>query len=239
MIRFADHFTMDQLLLHASSFEFLKQLKQNNNREWFAQNKEVYQQQLDQVEAFTAGLLNMVNTHDVIETPSAKKALHRIYRDIRFSKDKTPFKTNWSGNFKRAGKHRRGGYYFHLEPGNTFVGGGFWAPDTPDLKRIRDDIAFDATPLQQIIASTEFKTVFGVLEGEQLKTTPKGYDADHEAIDLLRYKQFLVRRRFTDAEVLNADFMSKASDTFKSMHPFFDYMSDVLTANVNGEEDWK
>jgi uncharacterized protein (TIGR02453 family) len=228
---------MSQLLLPASSFEFLKQLKQNNNRDWFAQNKEAYQQQLELVEAFTTGLLNMMNTHDVIETPTAKKALHRIYRDIRFSKDKTPFKTNWSGNFKRAGKHRRGGYYFHLEPGNTFVGGGFWAPSTPDLKRIRDDIAFDASPLKQIINSKEFKTTFGVLDGEQLKTTPKGYAADHEGIELLRYKQFLIRKRFTDEEALGPDFMSKASDAFKSMRPFFDYMSDVLTANVNGEED--
>ena len=144
---------MGQLILPASSFDFMRQLKQNNNREWFAINKEAYQQQLELVEDFTAGLLNLVNTHDVIETPSAKKALHRIYRDIRFSKDKTPFKTNWSGNFKRAGKHRRGGYYFHLEPGNTFIAGGFWAPDKPDLKRIRDDIAFDPSPLKQIINS--------------------------------------------------------------------------------------
>ncbi len=228
---------MSQLILPASSFDFMRQLKQNNNRDWFAQHKEAYQQQLELVEVFTAGLLNLLNTHDVIETPNAKKALHRIYRDIRFSKDKTPFKTNWSGNFKRAGKHRRGGYYFHLEPGNTFIAGGFWAPDTPDLKRIRDDIAFDASPLNQIIGSKEFTTTFGVLEGEQLKTAPKGYAADHEAIELLRYKQFLVRRRFTDEEALRPDFIIKASDTFKNMRPFFDYMSDVLTANVNGEEE--
>ncbi|WP_121809737.1 DUF2461 domain-containing protein [Mucilaginibacter kameinonensis] len=228
---------MSQLLLPASVFDFMRQLKQNNNREWFAQNKEAYQLQLEYVETFTEGLLNLVNTHDVIETPTAKKALHRIYRDIRFSKDKTPFKSNWSGGFKRAGKHRRGGYYFHLEPGNTFIGGGFWAPNTPDLKRIRDDIAFDPSPLKQIINSKEFKTVFGVLEGEQLKTTPKGYAADDDAIELLRYKQFLVRRRFTDAEALSPDFVKQASDTFKSMRPFFDYMSDVLTANLNGEED--
>ncbi|WP_091211234.1 DUF2461 domain-containing protein [Mucilaginibacter gossypiicola] len=228
---------MSQLLLPASCFDFMRQLKQNNNREWFAQNKETYQQQLELVEVFAGGLLNLMNTHDVIETPNAKKALHRIYRDIRFSKDKTPFKTNWSGNFTRAGKHRRGGYYFHLEPGNTFIGGGFWAPNNPDLKRIRDDIAFDASPLQKIISSTEFKTTFGVLEGEQLKTAPKGYAADHEAIELLRYKQFLVRKHFTDAEALKPDFVNRASDTFKAMRPFFDYMSDVLTANVNGEED--
>jgi uncharacterized protein (TIGR02453 family) len=107
----------------------------------------------------------------------------------------------------------------------------------PDLKRIRDDIAFDASPIKQIINSKEFKTTFGVLEGEQLKTAPKGYASDHEAIDLLRYKQFLVRRRFTDKEALNNDFLNQASDVFKSMRPFFDYMSDVLTANVNGEED--
>jgi uncharacterized protein (TIGR02453 family) len=228
---------MSHTSLPASSFDFMRQLKQNNNRDWFTQNKEAYQKQLELVEAFTTGLLAALNTYDVIETPSAKKSLYRIYRDIRFSTDKTPFKSHWGGHFKRAGKHRRGGYYFHLEPGNTFIGGGFWAPNAPDLKRVRDDIAFDASPLKQIIGSKEFITTFGVLEGEQLKTAPKGYAADHEAIDLLRYKQFLLRRRFTDEEALSENFINAASGTFKSMRPFFDYMSDVLTANVNGEED--
>jgi uncharacterized protein (TIGR02453 family) len=180
--------------------------------------------------------LHELNKHDVIETPSGKKSVHRIYRDIRFSKDKTPYKTNWSGNFKRATKYRRGGYYFQLEPGNSFLAGGFWAPNPLDLKRIRDEIVFDDKPLRKILKSKAFMSTFGALHGEQVKTAPKGYEAGHEAIDLLRYKQFLLIRKFSDKEVLSDQFLQQASQTFKNMRPFFDYMSEVLTTDTNGLE---
>ena len=175
-----------------------------------------------------------LNKHDVIDTPSGKKSLHRIYRDTRFSNNKTPYKANFSGNFTRAGKQRRGGYYFHIEPGNNFIAGGFWAPNPVDLKRIRDDIAFDAAPLRKIIKHKSFINSFGSLQGEQLKTTPKGFDAGDTAIDLLRYKQYLLIRKFTDNEVLEAGFPAAASQAFKNMRPFFDYMSEVLGTDING-----
>jgi uncharacterized protein (TIGR02453 family) len=177
-----------------------------------------------------------LNAHDVIETPTGKKCLHRIYRDIRFSKEKTPYKTNWSGSFKRAGKQRRGGCYFHLEAGNSFIAGGFWSPNHEDLKRIRDDFAFDDKPIRKIIKSKTFVSTFGTMQGEQLKTTPKGFDAENSAIDLLRHKQFLVIRNFTDKEVLDKNFLKEANQTFKNMRPFFDYMSEVLTTDINGIE---
>jgi uncharacterized protein (TIGR02453 family) len=221
-------------LLPASCLDFMRDLKSNNAREWFAQNKEAYQTELGFVEAFADALLNNISTHDIIETPTGKKSLHRIYRDTRFSKDKTPFKTNWSGGFRRATKYRRGGYYYHFEPGNSFVLGGFWGPNPLDLKRIRDDIAFDATPLRDILNSVTFIDTFGKLQGEQLKTSPKGYDPAHEAIDLLRYKQFLIMRRFSDQEVLSDNFFLEVCQAFRNMRPFFDYMSEVLTADVNG-----
>jgi hypothetical protein len=170
----------------------------------------------------------------VIETPSGKKSLHRIYRDTRFSKEKTPYKTNWSGSFSRAGKERRGGYYFHIEPGNTIIAGGFWMPEPKDLKRIRDEFAHDATPLRKILKSKSFVNTFGTLDGEQVKTTPKGYDKDSAAIDLIRYKQFLLYKNFTDKEVLSGTFLKEANETFKAMRPFFNYMSDVLTTDLNG-----
>ncbi|HEY8930058.1 MAG TPA: DUF2461 domain-containing protein [Mucilaginibacter sp.] len=217
-----------------SSFEFLADLKNNNNREWFAVHKEIFQKEQQQIEILAEALLQALNTHDVIETTSGKKSLHRIYRDTRFSPDKTPYKTNWSGGFKRAGKHRRGGLYFHLEPGNSFVGGGFWGPSPADLKLIREDIAFDATPLRTVLDSESFISAFGSLQGEQLKTAPKGYPADHEAIDLLRYKQFFIRRRFTDKEVFSGDLLNLMNEAFKNMRPFFDYMSEVLSTDVNG-----
>jgi uncharacterized protein (TIGR02453 family) len=217
-----------------SGFEFLKALQKNNNREWFNAHKTAFQTEQDLVTVFAEALLQALHTHDEIETPSGKKSLHRIYRDTRFSNNKTPYKTNWSGNFRRATKYRRGGYYFHLEPGNSFIAGGFWGPSAPDLKRIREDIAFDAAPLRKIISSRSFVSTFGTLQGEQVKTAPKGFPVSHEAIDLLRYKQFLLIRKFSDKEVLSESFLQAASQAFKNMRPFFDYMSEILTSDSNG-----
>ncbi len=220
--------------IEQGTLQFLKELKAHNNRDWFNAHKERYEAVHAQVEQFADALLHEMNRHDVIETPTGRKSLHRIYRDTRFSKDKTPYKTNWSGNFKRASKLRRGGYYFHIEPGNSFVAGGFWGPEPADLKRIRDEFAYDATPLRKILKSKAFTGYFGSLQGEQVRTTPRGYSADDPAIDLIRYKQFLLIRHFTDREVLAVDFIKQANDTFKAMRPFFDYMSHVLTTDVNG-----
>ena len=217
-----------------SSLDFLKLLKENNNRDWFNARKEVFLAEQNHIEQFADALLNEMNVHDLIETPSGKKSLHRIYRDTRFSKEKIPYKNNWSGRFSRATKQLRGGYYFHIEPGNSFLAGGFFAPDADDLKRIREDISFDPAPLQAILKSKSFVDTFGTREGEKLKTTPKGFDADDVAIDLLRYKQFLLVRHFSDSEVTSDDFLQKANQTFKNMRPFFDYMSLVLTTDGDG-----
>lgn len=219
----------------ASALTFLTQLKQNNNRDWFAAHKDEYTTQLAHIENFASQLLTEMNHHDIIETPTGKKSLHRIYKDTRFSKDKTPYKINWSGSFTRATKQRRGGYYFHIEPGNSIIAGGFWGPNAQDLKRVRDDISYDPAPLRKILNSKLFKETFGTLQGEQLKTAPKGFDTTNEAIELLRYKQYLVIRPFTDKEVLAPTFLQQANQTFKAMRPFFDYMTDVLTTDVNGE----
>ncbi|CAN5900673.1 DUF2461 domain-containing protein [soil metagenome] len=213
---------------------FLNILKKNNNREWFNTNKHRFQVEQQFIELFADALLMELNKHDLIETPSGKKSLHRIYRDTRFSKDKTAYKTNWSGSFRRATRFRRGGYYFHIEPGNSFIAGGFWSPNKEDLKRVRDEIAFDAKALRKIIKSKTIISNFGSLQGEQLKTTPKGFDAGNEAIDLLRYKQFLLVRKFTDNDVLDESFLNEADKTIKAMRPFFNYMSEVLSTDING-----
>src|ERR1035437_1069810 len=181
---------MSKTKILPSNLEFLKQLKKNNNRDWFAVHKEKYLQELSQVEAFADALLIEMNKHDTLETQSGKKSLHRIYRDTRFSKDKTPYKTSWSGSFTRATKKRRGGYYFHIEPGNTIIAGGFWNPEPKDLKRIRDEFSHDASALRKILKNKSFINAFGELKGEQVKTSPKGFSADNSAIDLIRYKQF-------------------------------------------------
>jgi uncharacterized protein (TIGR02453 family) len=218
----------------ASSLDFLRQLKENNNRDWFNAHKDLFLNEQSHIEHFADALLNEMNVHDLIETPSGKKSLHRIYRDTRFSKEKIPYKNNWSGRFTRATKQLRGGYYFHIEPGNSFLAGGFFAPNAEDIKRIREDISFDPAPLRTILNSTSFIKTFGTLEGEKLKTTPKGFVAEDDAIELLRYKQFLLIRHFTDRDVTSEDFLKEANQTFKSMRPFFDYMSMVLTTDGDG-----
>jgi uncharacterized protein (TIGR02453 family) len=217
-----------------ANFDFLKQLQKNNDREWFNAHKDEYLKQHENVIGFADELLLEMNKHDNIETPTGKKSLFRIYRDVRFSKDKSPYKTHWAGGFKRATSQLRGGYYFHLEQGNSMVGGGFWAPNKDDLLRFREDIAADAAPLRKIINSKSFKDTFGSLHGEQLKTCPKGFDKEHPDVDLLRYKQFTVFKKFTDKEVLSPNFAKQVSDTFKKMRPFFDYMSESVTTDANG-----
>jgi uncharacterized protein (TIGR02453 family) len=182
------------------------------------------------MKSFGNDLLQEMNKIDHIDTLK----VHRIYRDVRFSKDKTPYKRNLSCSMVRATKMLRGGYYLHIEPGDSFLGGGFWAPNKEDLARIRKEIDFDAQPLRDIINNKTFKKTFGTLQGEKLKTAPKGYPKDHENVDLLRYKQFLVMQQFKDEEVTAPDFLQKVVAGFQAMRPFFDYMSEVLTTDENG-----
>ena len=226
---------MPLIQIPASAFRFIEQLKENNDRNWFTAHETVYQQEASAIAAFADTLLAEMNRHDLIETASGTKSLYRIYRDVRFSKDKTPFGTYWGGRFKRAGKQRRGGYYYHFEPGDkSFLLCGFWNPAAKDLKLIRDDIAFDQRPLKRILTNETFVQSFGEMQGECLKTTPKGFDSDHEAIGLLRYKQYLIMQRFTDQEILGENFLQLSNQSIKNMRPFLDYMSEILTVNQNG-----
>jgi uncharacterized protein (TIGR02453 family) len=217
--------------LDASVFKFLKTLEKNNNRDWFAENKPTYLQAHEHFKALAAEINDGMQKQDNIE----KMKLFRIYRDVRFSKNKAPYKNSFSGGFSRATKALRGGYYFHLQPGgNSMVGGGFWGPEASDLKLIRDDIASDDSRLRSIIDSASFKKHFGELGGQQLKTAPKGYPKDHPAIDLLRYKSFVVSKHFTDDEVGTPGFADEVLKYFNATRPFFDYMSEVLTTDSNG-----
>ncbi len=218
----------------ASAINFIKALSNNNNRDWFNANKPQYVEEHQHLIAFADALLAKMREHDNIDTPTGKKSLHRIYRDVRFSKNKLPYKNNWSGGFRRATKLLRGGYYYHIEPGNTFAAGGFWGPNSDDLKLIRTDIAANDEELRSIITAPAFQQLFGELLGVGVKTAPKGFSKEHPAIDLLRKKQFIVKRHFTDKEVLQADFVDKVNETFKGMRPFFNYMSEVLTTDTNG-----
>ena len=225
---------MQQPTVSPKVFDFLTKLKENNNRPWFNEHKSLYQEAYAEMVEVAEELIRKMGMHDVLEPMTGKQSLFRIYRDVRFSKDKSPYKLHLSGRMKRASKLRRGGYYFHIEPGASFIGGGFWGPNSNDLKRIRQEIAMDAEPLRAIIADPNFINTFGELKGDRVKTAPKGYQKDHPNIDLLRYKQFLLARNFSDEEVLSPDFVDQMNESFRHMRPFFDYMSDVLTTDANG-----
>ncbi len=225
---------MKKPAINKTSMEFLKKISKNNNRDWFAKHKEKYSEAHENIITFADALLLEMQKHDNIETSSGKKSLYRIYKDVRFSKDKTPYNSHWSGGFKRATKKLRGGYYFHLKPGNSFVAGGFWGPEPDDLKRIRQDIDANYKDWKKLLSNKILVKTFGKMIGEQVGSSPRGYAKDNPAIDLLRHKQFFLKHEFTDKEVLSPGFALKVNDTFKKMRPFFNYMSVVLTTDANG-----
>lgn len=213
------------------TFKFLNDLKKNNNREWFTENKKTFKKYEAQTKTLFNGLLELMKSHDEIE----KLKVFRIYRDVRFSKDKTPYKFNFSASYTRAGAQRRGGYYLHIQPEGSFIATGFWAPEKEDLYRIRKEWELDDADLRNIIDKKAFKSVWGELAGDELKTAPKGFDKEDPNIDLIRKKQFIFVRNFSDEEVLSTDFANTVSESFKAIRPFFDLMSNILTTNLNGE----
>ena len=216
--------------IEKSTLTFLKDIAKNNHKDWFAENKPRYLEAKANMENFMDAVQDRLNKTDVIDGYK----VYRIYRDVRFSKDKTPYKTYLHAYLKREGASRRGGYWVGIEPGNTSIGGGFYGPEKDDLLRIRKEIEADGKTMYDIVNSPNFIKHFGAIKGGGLKTAPKGFDKEHPHIDLLRKKQFYAMESFTDSEVLDPDFADKVVETLHAIRPFFDYMSDVLTTDLNG-----
>jgi uncharacterized protein (TIGR02453 family) len=215
-----------------SVFSFFKKLEKNNNRDWFNANKPEFKSVEAEVKQVYQKLLERLEVHDNID----KLKLFRIYRDVRFSKDKTPYKINFSSSLSRAGAKLRGGYYIHVQPNNgSILAAGFWGPEKKDLLRIRKELEVDASEFRQIIGSKKLKSIWGDLVGQELKTSPKGFDKEHPNIDLIKKKQFIFTRTFTDKEVLDSGFINEVNKSFKAIRPYFDLMSDILTTDLNGE----
>ena len=209
---------------------FLGDLKKNNNRDWFNENKPDFLVEQQKAKDFYNALMEQLKTHDDIENLK----MFRIYRDVRFSKDKTPYKPHFAGHFVRATNRLRGGYYLRIRPGESFLAGGFWQPNKEDLLRIRKEFEMGTAEIREIINATKFIKQFGKLKGDSLKTAPRGFDKEHPDLDLIRMKQFIITREFTDKEVLSADFLKEINTSFKAMRPYFDYMSEILTTDLNG-----
>jgi uncharacterized protein (TIGR02453 family) len=222
---------MGKGLISTETFHFLKNLAQNNTREWFNYNKVAYQRAHEETKAFLHELHFEMNKVDEIE----KSKLFRIYRDVRFSKDKTPYNPSFRMSLARMKPWLRGGYFLKISPADSGLACGFWNPNSVDMNRIRAAIASDHQRFRSVISGEGILGVFGGMQGEQVKTAPKGYRNDHPAIEFLRYKQFLFSRQFTDKEVCSNDFISHCTDAWLAIRPFFNYMSDILTHSTDGE----
>ncbi|MFN7492313.1 MAG: DUF2461 domain-containing protein [Cyclobacteriaceae bacterium] len=222
-------------IIQTDTMGFLKKLAKNNNRDWFEKHKEDYLQAQQNLISFADALIAEMNKHDQLETPSGKRSLYRIYNDVRFSKDKTPYNPRFAGYLKRLKPGLRGGYYYWIKPGASRIACGFAYPNAEDLNRARKDIEYNYDGWRKLLKSKAIVSAFGQMTGEQVKTVPRGFDKEHPAIDLLRYKNYWFEVSFTDAEVTSPDFLKVVNQKFKSIRPFFDYMSSVLTTNENGE----
>lgn len=214
------------------TFQFIKQLEKNNNREWFSERKPTFKKLEEEFKKFLIQLQVELNTHDQVD----KMKAFRIYRDVRFSKNKTPYKTHFSGSFSRVKPKLRGGYYLHIQPNNkSFIATGFWDPSKEDLLRIRREIEIDDTSIRSIINDENLKKTWGEMQGEELKTSPSGFDKTHTAIDLIRKKQFFFNKNYSDKEVLSPNFLNQINKDYEAIRPYFDYMSALLTISLDGE----
>lgn len=226
---------MKSAVIQPSTFSYLKKLAKNNNREWFNNHKDEYLLAQANMHQWIDALIDKMNAHDQLETPSGKKSLYRIYNDVRFLKDKTPYNPRFAGSLRRVKPMLRGGYYYWIKPGGSRIGCGFTYPNPEDLKRVREDIQLNYKDWHKLLRSKSIVGNFGEMMGEQEKTAPNGFSIEHPAIDLLRYRQYWFEHDFTDQEVLEPDFLNQTNKIFKSIRPFFDYMSEVLTTDLNGE----
>jgi uncharacterized protein (TIGR02453 family) len=208
---------------------FLSALKQNNSRTWFEQNRAAYQAARGIFEDFINDLIDEFRDADRLLGLSAKDCVFRVNRDVRFSKDKSPYKTNLSAIIAPGGrKNMHQGYYISLEPlGLSMVAGGLYMPEPEQLARFRRAIDQDAAAFKQVIQAVDFVEAFGGLEGERLKLAPKGYDPAHAEIELLKLKQITAVRHFSDAEVLAPDFPARVIATCRAMRPFLTYLKDI------------
>jgi uncharacterized protein (TIGR02453 family) len=220
-------------MLQTSTLKFLNQLKKNNNKPWFEANRKAYESAKQDFESFIASILSALGkTDEMIADLKAKECMFRINRDVRFSKDKSPYKTNMGASIKRGGKKSIfAGYYFHLEPGKSFAGGGMWMPDPVTTKKIRQEISYCHDEFKSIISTRKFKSVYGDLDKDKefsLINLPKGYEQDDPAGDYLRLKSWIATNEITDAEITSKGLTKKVVDSFLTLQPLLNFINRSL-----------
>ena len=213
-------------MLQASTLRFLVQLGKNNNKAWFDKHRDDYQTAKEDFEVFIDELMVKLRPLEPgLANLTAKDCTFRIFRDVRFSKDKTPYKAHFGAFMSKGGRKYEGaGYYLHLEPGKSFAGGGLWVPPGPMLKAVRQEIDYNFDEFKKILAAKDFKKYFKKIEGESLKTLPQGYTADNPAIDYLKMKSYTVGTSVADKDVTAKGFASKCAGIFTAMRPLVDFL---------------
>ncbi len=220
-------------MLQSSTLQFLKDLKLNNNKPWFDDNRKDYENARKDFAAFIDTVIQKFSKTDpAIAHLSAKDCMFRINRDIRFSKDKTPYKTNFGAFINSEGKKSMTpGYYFHLEPGASFTGGGMWQPPADMLAKVRQEIDYNLADFEKIILSKKFKTTYGGLsveEGYVLTRVPKGYEPDNPAAEYLKHKSFVALSNIGDADLTSKTLVTKVAAAFETLLPLNNYLNNAL-----------
>lgn len=220
-------------MISTATFNFLKELAANNDREWFHSHKDQHDVSRKNVLDFVGDIIKKLSLIDTLipATLDPKDCVMRIYRDIRFSKDKTPYKTNFGAGISPYGKSFNGpGYYLHISPEQCFVAGGCWLPESGELKLIRQEIDYNASDFRKVIDDQEFQNYFGILDTDHtLKTVPKGYSSDHPEINTLKLKSFTVTHHMAEKELQQKNAVAKVVEGFTKLHPFVVFLRNALS----------
>ncbi len=218
-------------MLQAATLQFLKDIAANNNKPWFDAHKERYETARQDWETFVSELLEALTPIEpALAGQKAKDCIYRIYRDVRFAKDKTPYKENFSAYFSKGGKKFAGaGFYIHLQPGGkSMAGGGVWNPEAPLLKAVRQEIDYNFADFKTIVDQKDFKKTFADLKGEQLKSAPQGYDAENPAIEYLKMKSFIVSHSIADKDWTSKTIVTQCANVFATMKPLVNFLNKSL-----------
>ncbi len=221
-------------MLQPSTIKFLKDIKKNNNKPWFEKNRSVYENAKADFTNFIQQVIDKHGKNDVsIQNIAAKDCLFRINRDVRFAKDKSPYKSNFGASINKSGRksEHSAGYYFQVQPNRNFAGGGIWMPEPGELKKVRQEIDYNFADFKKIVSSKKFKSVYGDLDRSDdflLKRVPKGYEPDNPAAEYLKLKSFVAISFFSDADLTSKDLVKKTVTAFEALQPLIEFVNESI-----------
>src|SRR4030095_8806202 len=220
-------------MLQPSTLKFLRDLKKNNNKPWFDAHRSQYESAKKDFEVFIQEVITKHGKKDPdIKDIIAKNCLFRINRDVRFSKDKSPYKTNMGAYISKGGKKSPfGGYYFHCEPGQSYIGGGIWQPEPDKIKKVRQEIDYNWDEFKKIVGSKKFKSIYeGLSTGDDmsLSKVPQGFEKDNPAAKYLKLKSWVAIRNIKDADLTSKNLVKLTVDTFDTLHPLLLFLNRAI-----------